>query len=122
MVEHVIIELSWWWLSTAIPQTRLSWICKFIILPYTTNEDCFLFDSPRTTKKAVSNKYVTAVKRKSDILAQIFPQPQESQDSVVLEKKSIENMEEQDETIEAADMLMGWCLVYIENKARALKF
>ena len=94
-----------------------SWYCR---IPPTR---IAFFSTPQgLPKTAVSNKYVTAVKRKGDILVQIFPQPQESQDSVVLEKKSIENMEEQDEIFEAADVLMGWCLVYIENKVRALKF
>ena len=38
--------------STTNPQTSLSWICTFIILLHTTNHDCFLFVSARTTKNS----------------------------------------------------------------------
>ena len=54
----------------------------------------------------VLKKYVTAVKRKqSNILPQILSQLQETLDSVVSEKNNIENAEEQDETIEAVNIL-----------------
>ena len=54
----------------------------------------------------VLKKYVTAVKiKQSDILPWITFQLQELLDSVVTEKDSTENAEEQDETIEAVDIL-----------------
>ena len=54
----------------------------------------------------VLKKYVTAVKRKqSNILPQIVSQLQETLDSVASEKDNTENAEEQDETIDAVNIL-----------------
>ena len=54
----------------------------------------------------ILKKYVTAVIRKqSDILARIVPQLQESLDSVVSEKESTKNAEEEERTIKSGDIL-----------------
>ena len=66
----------------------------------------FRFHKDYQRQLCLLKKYVAAVKRKqSDILPQIVPQLEESLDLVALEKKSTENAEGQNKTIEAADIL-----------------